>query len=383
MGGPRNRLGGSAAAAFDPRNNRGDEPARLAHLDDRDERGFVVQAGGGSAQIVPLRHRAFPGLSPAAIVLQPCRPPHSVFNRRTPMAAFQSLLGLTTHYAPSVFSLSVVVIMLGLVYYISLYTRFFLADVMFWAMRNEKDQRFAKSKEIIGAAEMTILHVLRDDRCKRLAVMGHSLGSAIAYDALIRLGRRLAARQCLSERLGEEVRLRKISHLITIGSPIDRIHYFFDLTESAYHRYNRIQDRFLGSTASMPFRYGNDKGVQWINMWDDVDPISSQLYSPRHSLPNEKDIMNVHCASSFRPDPFSAHIKYFYIPVVMQVIFWTAAFGRLPRSLPSLSNSIRSKLDTLRLSFFMFVMSFVWIFGFAAVGVYQYGLYRFPRLLSR
>ena len=44
---------------------------------------FGVQAGGGSAQIVPLRHQALPGLSPAAIVLQPCRPPHSVFNRRT------------------------------------------------------------------------------------------------------------------------------------------------------------------------------------------------------------------------------------------------------------------------------------------------------------
>jgi hypothetical protein len=69
--------------AFDPWNNRGDEPARLAHFDDRDERGIVVQAGGRSAQIVPLRHRALPGLSPAAIVLQPCRPPHSVFNRRT------------------------------------------------------------------------------------------------------------------------------------------------------------------------------------------------------------------------------------------------------------------------------------------------------------
>ena len=68
--------------AFDPWNNRGDEPARLAHLDDRDERQFVVQAGGGSAQIVPLRHQALPGLSPAAILLQPCRPPHSVFNRR-------------------------------------------------------------------------------------------------------------------------------------------------------------------------------------------------------------------------------------------------------------------------------------------------------------
>ena len=38
--------------AFDPRNAPGDEPARLAHLDDRNERAILVQDGEGSAQIV-------------------------------------------------------------------------------------------------------------------------------------------------------------------------------------------------------------------------------------------------------------------------------------------------------------------------------------------
>ena len=53
----------------------------------------------------------------------------------------------------------------------------------------------------------------------------------------------------------------------------------------------------------------------------------------------------------------------------MQVIFWTArdADDYHEVCLP-VSDSIGSKLETLRLSFFMFVMSFVWIFGFAAVG---------------
>ena len=62
---------------------------------------FVVQAGGGSAQIVPLRHRALPGLSPAAIVLQPCRPPHSVFNRRFQLDSIvERLAWAAVHTAP-------------------------------------------------------------------------------------------------------------------------------------------------------------------------------------------------------------------------------------------------------------------------------------------
>jgi hypothetical protein len=40
--------------ALDTSNNAGDEPGRLTHLDDRNDRGVLVQGSGGPAQIVEL-----------------------------------------------------------------------------------------------------------------------------------------------------------------------------------------------------------------------------------------------------------------------------------------------------------------------------------------
>jgi len=48
--------------AFDPRNNRADQPARLAHLDNGDQRAILVEGGEGPAQIIGLRHWRAPSL---------------------------------------------------------------------------------------------------------------------------------------------------------------------------------------------------------------------------------------------------------------------------------------------------------------------------------
>ena len=40
------------------RNDPGDEPARLAHLDDGDQRAILIQSGEASAQVIRLRHGA-------------------------------------------------------------------------------------------------------------------------------------------------------------------------------------------------------------------------------------------------------------------------------------------------------------------------------------
>jgi hypothetical protein len=42
--------------AFHPRNNPGDEPARLAHLDDGNERAILAERNERSAQVVWLWH---------------------------------------------------------------------------------------------------------------------------------------------------------------------------------------------------------------------------------------------------------------------------------------------------------------------------------------
>ena len=44
--------------ALDPRDDPGDQPARLAHLDDRNERAILIKGGEGFAQVVRLRHGA-------------------------------------------------------------------------------------------------------------------------------------------------------------------------------------------------------------------------------------------------------------------------------------------------------------------------------------
>src|SRR6478752_811984 len=64
--------------APDTWNNAGDEPGRLTHLDDRNDRAVLVQGSGGPAQIVELLcHESAPSF-PATMVTWRHRRPHSI-----------------------------------------------------------------------------------------------------------------------------------------------------------------------------------------------------------------------------------------------------------------------------------------------------------------
>src|ERR1700730_4321061 len=56
----------------------GNEPARLAHLDDGYDRAILVQGDEGPAQVVRLGHRGTPSLDAATKLPCPRRPPHSI-----------------------------------------------------------------------------------------------------------------------------------------------------------------------------------------------------------------------------------------------------------------------------------------------------------------
>src|SRR5258708_17332852 len=64
--------------SVDARNDRRNKPARLAQLDDRNERAILLQGGEGSAQVVRLWHEALHRWFPATMVPSPRRPPHSI-----------------------------------------------------------------------------------------------------------------------------------------------------------------------------------------------------------------------------------------------------------------------------------------------------------------
>jgi pimeloyl-ACP methyl ester carboxylesterase len=254
----------------------------------------------------------------------------------------------------------------------------FWSDVMFWTVQKEKDERFTKRREILKAGGDILAHVLEDPLCKRVVVIGHSLGSAIAYECLMRLGRRFRARQNSANTPPGIARLNLISHLITVGSPIDWIYYFFDLHDSKYHRYNRISERLRGDTSDPPFEKKEIdvsgkkeiEGTQWINVWDDADPISAELYSPRQRIPNQSSITDVKVASSHRPNFIGAHNEYLFSAEAIRVIFWISMFGRMPPKRPANQLSSGFLTNSGRRLAWVLAASLPWlIFGYA-IGMY-------------
>jgi pimeloyl-ACP methyl ester carboxylesterase len=252
----------------------------------------------------------------------------------------------------------------------SRFLRRFLSDVVYWTTSFEKDVRFQKRREIVRACESTLRHVLSDPNCERIVIVGHSLGTAIAYETLLHLGRRVIARR---QRNGQEQELeqglRKISHFVTFGSPIDRIAYFFPPTHSQYHRFNRVADFLLGCTADPPFKFGQERNIRWWNVRDRSDLVASRLFSPRGPLPNRDDIEEIYAASSHFPDPNRAHTGYFSSPVAVKVLFDACILNR-----PTVSFAKRRPLlsriaeRTLRWIGWLLVFAAGWCLALGAAG---------------
>src|SRR5712672_2944371 len=67
-----------ARLTLNPGKHAGDEPARLAHLEDGNDRSILVQGDEGPAQVVRLGHRGTPSLDAATKLPFPRRPPHRI-----------------------------------------------------------------------------------------------------------------------------------------------------------------------------------------------------------------------------------------------------------------------------------------------------------------
>lgn len=246
----------------------------------------------------------------------------------------------------------------------------YVSDVVFWTTTLEKDVRHQKRQEILRAAEDMVLHVLDDPQCERIVVLGHSLGTAIAHETLLRLGRRLKADY--EARLDGPSRyeaLRKISHIITYGSPIDRISYFFNLTYSRYHRFNRVADELMGQASDLPYKDKRQPIIQWVNIRDRADPIASRLFSPRGAIPNREEVQEVEVASSHFPNPGGAHTGYFESWLASKVVYDLAVLGRSALQLASDRPRWSVRVATvLRWTTWLSAAGFAWALGLGGFG---------------
>lgn len=189
------------------------------------------------------------------------------------------------------------------------FLRNYASDIVFWTAQEGQSDLFEMREKILRQAVDNLHHVISDPECRRVVVIGHSLGSSIGYQALLEIGN---LREALGRRTPEgeaAFPYEKISHFITAGSPIETLHYFFELTDSKHHRYNRIANKIKGSIEGPPFTVGRSDNIKWINLHAAADPISSELYAPGKS--KTPRIEEIEIVNQLQPDIALAHSGYF------------------------------------------------------------------------
>jgi hypothetical protein len=203
----------------------------------------------------------------------------------------------------------------------------YLGDVEAWATYEETDIKHVARKRVLDQGMELLTHVLKDPNCERVTIVAHSLGTSIAHDTLLALTRRNEASNPKDPFEGP-VPLHKIEHFVTMGSPIDKIEYFFESFASASHRYKRVIEALRGDIGAPPFTRKRHPvtrkrhpHIHWINFWDQGDAISGALHSPASAVEFCQRVDNVHVASYRFPEPGASHAGYFTHRTVIDALF--------------------------------------------------------------
>ena len=202
----------------------------------------------------------------------------------------------------------------------------YLGDVEAWATYEETDVKHIARSKVLDEGMELLTHVLNDEACTRATIVSHSLGTSIALDTVLAL-RQLNLARDSSNPMSAAVRLDKIDHFVTMGSPIDKIEYFFESYCSPSHRYKRVIEALRGDIDSDPFSHAQIPHIHWINFWDEGDAISGPLHSPAGTTQQLQRVDNVEIASFAFPDTGSSHSGYFSSKTVMARLFEVIFLG--------------------------------------------------------
>lgn len=196
----------------------------------------------------------------------------------------------------------------------------YLGDVEAWSTYRETDEKHERRQKVMDNAVEAFRHVLADPRCSRVIVTSHSLGTAIASDTLLTMARYNRALNAADPLTGP-IELHKIEQFVTMGSPIDKIEYFFESYSSRSHRYKRTVEELRGDIGREPFSRNRRPYVHWINFWDEGDVVSGALQSPLNRTRVLHRVDNVHVRHFGFPDPAASHLAYFSNRKVIGALF--------------------------------------------------------------
>ena len=135
----------------------------------------------------------------------------------------------------------------------------------------------------------------------RVVVVGHSLGSVLAYDTLNAL---INTDLVSADNDRREVQART-SHLITFGSPLDKTAFLF--RNQSNHAKDPLREQLAAGFQPLILNYAFRENLTWINLWAPNDIISGSL--DYYDLPNHpRRVLNVKDPAG--TVPFKAHVQY-------------------------------------------------------------------------
>ena len=208
------------------------------------------------------------------------------------------------------------------------FLRDYLGDVLQWTTYQETRERFGRRKSIMSMGSDMIRHVAADPSCTGVTILGHSLGSAIAFESLLSISRSAAAgargmHSHAAAEAGPDLLPPggMVANLITMGSPIDKMHYFFEGGPGGSYWYDRIVEQMRGDLQSYPFSStAGGVAIEWLNFWDRGDIISGPLETPGGSAERHPGVINHRTDTLSFPDTVRCHNGYLRNGRVMRAV---------------------------------------------------------------
>ncbi len=161
----------------------------------------------------------------------------------------------------------------------------YVGDLTIYTTTDVKSPHYKTRQQILTESLTLLKSIIQDQQANydQVILVGHSLGSCIAYDTLNQLSLELS----LPSEQNKHLAINKITGLITFGSPLDKIAFFF---REARKKDQYIRSAILEHLTSFRVRpqevsttgYLSKNPVQrrleqlhWVNYYHQNDPISS------------------------------------------------------------------------------------------------------------
>lgn len=208
-----------------------------------------------------------------------------------------------------------------------------------WTTYQETERDYRVRRRILDDVRALFLHVLADGQCERVVVVGHSLGTSIAFEALLALRRHQWAQ-------GRSLGLERIDHFVTLGCPVDKIQYFFTYDLVTAGRFERVLEELRGDLDDPPFSLPDPSAcrcrvtrphLHWINIFDPADVVSGSVQSPASGRCAAHRVDNVQLCLLTFPAPGASHLACFDDHRVLRILYGAVfeaeyAFERAPRT---------------------------------------------------